>query len=258
MEADSLNDTLINPVLDHIPEDVFLHIFSFVSTPALFTVAANVCSKWRKMCAYPVAERPFNKQEECTDLSALANATLLTVTTILKCLGYTFKYSTKMKITACFEIDDDKLYKLAINNPQFTHLILYGCKHITSDGIEKACKVLPNLEYLDVRECSRITQYTINKLEKFLEVAHGASDPFADHPEVFMVPPKGAEKIFEECFKTLKLSEKPTVVQMKKSYLKLSKEYHPDKQFNLWDKRVAHEKFIALDQAYKFLSSMYL
>jgi len=243
--------------LDELPEDIFFHIFSFIKTPTLLLTAANVCSKWRTICGYSFSFPPDDKEEECADLSALANSTFVTVTTILKCLGYTFKYSKKLKITACFEIDDTKLLKLAENNTHLTYLNIYGCRHISSEGIERACALLPNLEHLDIRECSRVSPQTIKKLESMIEsVEHGETDPYAHHPDIPLLSRPGEEQQFLLCCQVLKLPAKPTVVHMKKSYVKLSREYHPDKQFNLWDKRIAHEKFIALDNAYKYLSSL--
>lgn len=79
----------------------------------------------------------------------------------------------------------------------------------------------------------------------------------ADYVQDIPLQPRiGQEQQFELSCKTLKLPPNPTVVHMKKMYVRLSREYHPDKQFSLWDKRVAHDKFIALDNAYKYLSSL--
>jgi len=240
-------------ILD-LPEEIYLRTFNFISTSHLYVSVANVCSHWRTLCSFSVSHRA-ESDDGCTDLSAVANASYLSLTNLLKCLGYTFKYSTRLKITATFEVDDKSLYKIAVNNPQLTHLYLYGCRHFTSAGVEAVCRLLPELEYIDIRECDQISQYTIEKLEKSVsDVVYDISIPEGEVVKILR-PHPGEEQEFERHCRALKLPPNPTTIQMKKMYVRLSKEYHPDKQL-IWNRRAAHEKFIAVDVAYKYLAAL--
>lgn len=56
----------------------------------------------------------------------------------------------------------------------------------------------------------------------------------------------------EDCYRLLELKSGATLVEIKASYRRLARQYHPD--INPGD-RIAHEKFIALSDAYKLLIS---
>lgn len=247
----------ITATIAELPTDVFYHIFNFVSTEQLYLTVANVCSQWRMFCSFAAVVRAKNVDGECTDLSALANAAYLPLNKVLKCLGYTFKGLKELSITATFELDDEKLCKVALNNPQFTHLGLYGCKHITSSGIEDACRMLPNLDYLDIRECPNITQQTATNLARTIAVVDYYNVNTLEFMPVKQLHPRlGQEKEFQRHCNTLMLPPNPTTLHLKKMYVRLSKEYHPDKQTSRWNKAEAHSKFIAIDVAYKYLSEL--
>lgn len=58
-----MEDVSPTPSLEILPEDIYFHIFSFLSTDVLLRTAGNVCAKWRTFCAYPLSFPPDDKEE---------------------------------------------------------------------------------------------------------------------------------------------------------------------------------------------------
>jgi len=227
--------------------------------PMTLKVITGVSKLWKRAALMEFNEKALKliDEEGCVDLSTVANVFGGSVSWIMKYLQYTFSFSDKLKVTASYEVTDRKLFLIAKKNPNITALSLYGCKHITSPGILDAVSLLPRLEYLDIRECSRVERSIgIQLFHSIKFVEFGDNSTVCSQWENMELQPNIDEiDFFIECFRVLELDEHATFGDLKKAYRRLSKMHHPDKA-KTQVSREYNAKFIEIDNSYKYLCSL--
>ncbi|XP_043226730.1 F-box/LRR-repeat protein 7-like isoform X1 [Amphibalanus amphitrite] len=139
---------------DRLPDELILHIFSYLSTNEL-CFCARVCRRWYFLVWEPQLWTSITLTGETTGADrALRQIVKLLCRDTPGTLCHTVE---RVELNGCARLTDRGLSLLARRCPQLRHLELRGCANVSNQALFEVVTNCPGLEHLDVTGCHRIT-----------------------------------------------------------------------------------------------------